>query len=193
MLPPNVKEDDKKKRASPWVLMNQFVTQISSIIHCEMIFIVENRRTKKLTRIISSIHRQHYLRLTTKDYDKKKLKLWKFYHYNCSDEEKAKIFRYERDSNKRPFNKIGFMWNFIMPFDFLRIDKKAEEVFCSEQITHNLKNTLPEKYGNLTPYAIHPAALFQIITTCEESGMFRECYLPTTENGRQPRFKHLDV
>ena len=169
---------------SIWRWINQFVTGFTKYIHCEIIFMIKNTKNGKRYRLISSIHRSHELRLTTKEYKKKRLKFLKFYHYDCDNQTKKKLFEFEKDNNYTPFNNIGFMWNFVMPLDLLRVDCKGEKVFCSEEICRNLKNADPEKHKGLVPYSAHPhALLIYLQNRGSYSGeMLRECKEPTVDN-----------
>lgn len=171
--------EGRRPEDSIWHWLNQFVSSFTEYIHCEVIFMVRNIQTGKRYRLISSIHRSHELRLTTKEYKPRRLKFWRFFHYDCDEDMKKSIFNYEKNSNHTPFNKVAFMWNFLVPFDFLRVDCQGERVFCSEQICRNLKNIDPHKHSSLVPYSTHPYALLHyMLSNNNNEGNFNECEEP---------------
>ncbi len=176
---------------SPWVWLNRVVSKITQYIHCELIFFVQNTRTGEINRLVSSIHRSHQLRMTKKQYKSKQAKLWRFFHYDCPEDMKTKMFTYEISKNSTPFNKIGFLWNFIVPFNWLRINSNGEKVFCSEQISMNLKQADPQTHKDLVPYATHPNELLDYLLD-EKNTLYpvRECFEPL-ENTPDPDFINL--
>ena len=174
--------DALRPEDSFWQWMNQFVRGFTNYIHCELVFMVR-AGDGAYRRVTSSIHRSHELRMTTKEYKAKKLRHWRFFHYACSAEQRAAMYAYERDAQLTPFNRVGFMWNFIVPADVLCVDYDGERVFCSEQISRNLRVTAGVPVGQhdaLVPYATHPSALLEYMHA-KYAGQFRECAEPTAE------------
>ena len=165
-----------------WNMMNEIVNSFSKYIHCELIFMIRNEQTKKIRRIVSSIHQSKFLRLVQKRYRGINQKKWKFFKLNLNDQQKQQVFDHEMAQNEKKFNNLGFYLNFILPGP-LNLDYKGEQVFCSEEIVRCLERTYPLMSNELKPYSTHPEQLMNYLTTKNMVG--KECVEPTPKNFQQ--------
>jgi len=157
--------DEYKRR------INRMVSYVTgSYTHVETIFLIENMKTGKKKRVVSSV----YMVMEPRNGEPSRFRMvkkhqyhrperWCFLKYKTTPEIKQLMFRYDYSTQGTRFNQLGMFWNFLIPFDALRVDRHGSYVFCSEQIVRCLQYCEPGEYKNLKPYATGPLELFEYI------------------------------
>jgi hypothetical protein len=170
-----------------------FITRIQAQIingysHCELLFMLYDTEKRVFSRVVSSILFGRKLRMVDKKYANKKW--YDFYRYNCSPEIARRIIEFEYNRIGTPFNKLGYMWNFLVPFEILHLDRYGAMVTCAEEVIRNLKTCEPELYKLLVPYNTHPYTFFAFVY--ETTNRFvRELEEPTIDRYEKEAMQKL--
>jgi hypothetical protein len=170
-----------------FVHLSGYVT--NGIPHVELVFLVADTTTKIIRRFVSSIHYMHGLRIVDKEYVGVH---WHFLRYTPFNGTTAttkksttesifkKMFEMCYSRRATPFNKLGFFWNFLVPFSALRVNLRGRQTFCAEEVLMVIRDcenssTLCSLSGvDIEPHETDPQTLIQWLLSTGRAQETRE-------------------